>query len=108
MQDQFHETSPTGSIYATERNSCKIRSPEISSLYPRSGNLHQFVAGEQGAAILDVLLPPYDANDGRDCTFYSVKKIGNSCDDSYQCLLIPTEQPDNYQCVSGEYKDLCC
>jgi len=108
VKDQFYDTTPTGSIHAIQKNTCTIRSPEISLLYPRRGNLHKFAAGEQGAAILDVLLPPYDANDGRDCTFYRVGKIENICNDSKQCLLIPTEQPNDYQCVSGEYKDLCC
>lgn len=43
-------------------------------LFPYQGNLHEFYAGPHGAAVLDILLPPYDANHDRDCTFYDVRE----------------------------------
>ena len=38
---------------------------------PVEGNLHQFTAGPEGAAFLDVLTPPYDHPTERPCTYYN-------------------------------------
>lgn len=36
------------------------------------GNVHEFhAAGPGGCAILDLLTPPYESMDGRDCTYYT-------------------------------------
>lgn len=41
-----------------------------SVLYPTTGgNIHQFTAISP-CAVLDVLGPPYSAEDGRDCSYY--------------------------------------
>lgn len=101
-QERYPQTETSGSIYAIEKERSTLQSPDISILYPRRGNMHEFVAGDQGAAILDVLLPPYDVHDGRDCTFYRADKL----DQPNRCLLVPTEQPPDYQCISGRYKEL--
>lgn len=37
--------------------------------YPEEGNLHEFTALES-CAIFDVLLPPYNPQDGRHCQYY--------------------------------------
>jgi len=68
---------------------------EIGRLFPRKGNLHEFRAGEGGAAVLDVLMPPY-GND-RDCTYYA---IGGDC------VVEKVEQPSDFRCSGGRYKDL--
>jgi PCO_ADO len=52
-----------------------LHAPDCAVLYPYKGNLHQFVAGPYGAAVLDVLLPPYDVHDHRDCTFYEIRNL---------------------------------
>jgi hypothetical protein len=45
---------------------------DISLLFPkREGNLHEITAYEP-SAFFDVLTPPYDPSNGRDCTFYSL------------------------------------
>jgi PCO_ADO len=49
-----------------------LRAPDLAALFPHDGNLHQFVAGRHGAAVLDVLIPPYDEDNWRDCTYYEV------------------------------------
>jgi PCO_ADO len=105
----------------------RLVAPHCTVLYPREGNLHEFVAGPNGAAVLDVLLPPYDADGHRDCTFYEIEY----CDDDdvtpsstflgngdsvtasrthdsvfYPCWIVPTGQPENFHCISGQYRDL--
>ena len=45
---------------------------DIALLFPkREGNLHEITAHEP-SAFFDVLTPPYDPSNGRDCTFYSL------------------------------------
>lgn len=41
-------------------------------LTPRQDNLHQISAVEGPAAFLDILAPPYNADDGRDCHYYRI------------------------------------
>lgn len=48
-----------------------LEAPQCTALYPKEGNLHQFMAGPNGAAILDVLIPPYDLHH-RDCNYYEI------------------------------------
>ena len=55
-----------------------LRAPATTVLLPRQGNAHEFTAGPDGAAILDVLLPPYDFDHDRDCTFYRAEVDGAS------------------------------
>lgn len=77
-----------------------ISAPTVTCLYPHEGNCHAFVAGPNGAAVLDVLLPPYYADDDRDCTFYD----GSSADkQSSSCTLTPIDQPSDFHCIGGSY-----
>jgi hypothetical protein len=78
-----------------------LQAPDITMLYPVEGNLHEFVAGPYGAAVLDVLLPPYSGDDKRECTFYSLNEEpgGTYC-------IQPTGQPEDFHCLSGSYRDL--
>jgi len=92
--------------------------PQCTILYPFEGNLHEFVAGPDGAAILDVLLPPYDEGTDRDCTFYTIHEedddgdaAGADIDDGngekrQPCWIIPTGQPEDFHCISGRYNDM--
>lgn len=104
--------------------------PQCTVLYPHQGNLHEFVAGPNGAAVLDVLLPPYNADHHRDCTFYDVVEfdhldrnernditdhavtaatIKDGSDDDFvsrSCWIAPTERPDDFHCISGQYRSL--
>jgi plant cysteine oxidase len=112
-----------------------LRAPEVTCLYPFEGNLHEFVAGPQGAAVLDVLLPPYVADSERDCNFYDIvhdePNQGNGtapnlydqhhlslssesnrnfdCESGSRgigCWIVPTGQPENFHCISGRYRGL--
>jgi plant cysteine oxidase len=98
--------------------------PQCTVLYPREGNLHEFVAGPNGAAVLDVLLPPYDADHHRDCTFYEIEHCSSMEDENdptslgaaaveqvaasrvVPCWIIPTGRPENFHCISGQYREL--
>merc|ERR1712130_653910 len=57
---------------ASKKTSENLKAPSVTMLFPFEGNLHEFVAGPFGAAVLDVLLPPYE--DHRECTFYELKE----------------------------------
>jgi len=86
-----------GCACSTHENELRVfTSPEVTVLYPRKGNVHQFTAGEDGAAVLDVLVPPYD--DDRDCTFYGKDQESHRsewCEEDSKMLrsLRPIEQP---------------
>ncbi|DBA03727.1 TPA: hypothetical protein N0F65_004144 [Lagenidium giganteum] len=50
-----------------------MHGPFTTELLPDHGNIHQFIAdSEVGCAIFDILTPPYDPAEGRDCTYYRI------------------------------------
>ncbi len=57
-----------------------ISAPNVMCLYPREGNCHPFVTGPLGAAVLDVLFPPYNDGNDRGCTYY--ERGGNAEDNN--------------------------
>jgi hypothetical protein len=116
-----------------------IVAPDCTVLYPHVGNLHEFIAGPKGAAVLDVLLPPYDADHHRDCTFYDIvedddedgvaahvattaatrnggidKPVASTslpittddCYISHPCWILPINRPEDFHCLSGQYRTL--
>jgi hypothetical protein len=111
---------PKGSKTAFKNAIDYLQAPDVTVLYPYEGNLHEFVAGPHGAAVLDVLLPPYDNAQNRDCTFYNIQNLthnqnGNSHETRITpstfakkepCFIVPTGQPENFHCISGQYRDL--
>ena len=93
-------TSPLGVQFTSDgdgKKSACIKAPNVTALYPDEGNCHSFVAGPNGAAVLDVLIPPYDEDDHRDCTFYE------AIENEHGYCLIPIEQPNDFECLSGSY-----
>lgn len=107
---------PKGSKAAFKNEVDHLQAPDVTVLYPFEGNLHEFVAGPNGAAVLDVLLPPYDNAQNRDCTFYNIQNVtttptnGNKAVSAMEkkepCFIIPTGQPETFHCISGQYRDL--
>jgi hypothetical protein len=95
---------PSNAKPAFRRDTDHLEAPGVTMLFPYEGNLHEFTAGPNGAAVLDVLLPPYDGVT-RECTFYNVQDDQNS-DNPRSCWIIPTGQPEDYHCISGEYRQL--
>lgn len=49
-------------------------SGETRTLTPTKGNIHSFHADEW-TAVFDVLMPPYDAEEGRDCKYYETMPL---------------------------------
>ncbi|KAI1886924.1 hypothetical protein AGOR_G00200780 [Albula goreensis] len=79
-------------------------------LTPLKENLHQIDAVDGPAAFLDILAPPYDPDDGRDCHYYRVlqpvlenadKKSGQQEQEEMWLLEIP--QPDDFWCGGEPY-----
>jgi hypothetical protein len=100
---------PKGAKLAYRNQVDHLVAPDCTMLYPYEGNLHEFVAGPQGAAVLDVLLPPYDHDHHRDCTFYDIKECSKwkQADSSLEPVwIVPTGQPEDFHCISGSYEHL--
>ncbi|XP_059386508.1 2-aminoethanethiol dioxygenase-like [Carassius carassius] len=75
-------------------------------LTPVKDNLHEIDAVDGPAAFLDILAPPYDPDNGRDCHYYRVlqtagKKSEQSSGDETWLLEIP--QPDDFWCGGEPY-----
>lgn len=128
-KQQTIKNIPAGSKHARRMPPKMVSAPQVLSLFPLKGNMHEFCAGKNGAAVLDVLMPPYDDDDDRDCTFYREEDFNFDIDssnarisstssdggystndesttDSNLCLLVPVNQPRNFHCVGGRYGSL--
>lgn len=83
-------------------------------LSPQRDNLHQIDAVEGPAAFLDILSPPYDPEDGRDCHYYKVlqpvsaegtdsemKQQEQQGEEGMWLLEIP--QPEDFWCGGEPY-----
>lgn len=106
---------PEGARRAYKNAVSHLHAPAVGMLFPYKGNLHEFFAGPNGAAVLDILLPPYDVEHDRDCTFYDVKEDpaaaqrhqqAHTDDERTPCWIIPTSQPHDFHCLSGKYHKL--
>ena len=87
--------------------------PSTLRLLPSEGNLHEFVSGPSGCVVFDVLSPPYNAHEGRDCTYYRRRSSappelhelaaahGPSC-----MLLEAFVPPDREFCVISDSNDV--
>ena len=99
-QSSSSSRKPASNALQVHRNdNDSLVAPAVTMLFPYEGNLHEFVAGPEGAAVLDVLLPPCDSYGDRDCTFYDVHP--GPSDEA--CWIVPTGQPEDFHCLSGKY-----
>lgn len=90
-----------------------ITAPFTTELLPDHGNLHEFVAGDaMGCAIFDILTPPYEPDDGRDCTYYrfvgdarATDANSDDSDDDAEQPLVALEvfDPEDFVVVSEPY-----
>uniref|UniRef100_A0A8C5M495 2-aminoethanethiol dioxygenase n=1 Tax=Leptobrachium leishanense TaxID=445787 RepID=A0A8C5M495_9ANUR len=90
-------------------------------LSPHRDNLHQIIAVDGPAAFLDILAPPYDPDDGRDCHYYkmlqpvtSAEATGRPDGDgphqadasgqpNREVWLLEIPQPDDFWCGGEPY-----
>lgn len=74
-------------------------------LSPAKDNLHEIDAVDGPAAFLDILAPPYDPNDGRDCHYYKVlQTVGRKEQGSEdEVWLVEIPQPDDFWCGGEPY-----
>jgi len=92
----FSENLVEGSLRAVKHDT-SLMAPELSILYPYEGNVHEFTAGDYGAAVLDIIVPPYSDDDLRDCTFYKHEVIeGNTSNNASLCSLVPIAEPRGF------------
>jgi len=69
-------------------------------------NCHQFVAGSDGAAILDIIIPPYDDKFGRFCTYYHLidDSVGIKEDTApREVSLIVADPEPEFNCITLSY-----
>lgn len=73
-------------------------------LTPQWGNVHSFHTAEW-TAVFDVLVPPYDALQGRECHYYRLVKQweGETIKQGQHILLEETTCPDWYRTVPVQY-----
>lgn len=82
-----------------------------------SAVVQEFVAGDDGCAILDVLVPPYDPYHGRPCNYYKAVSVdtssrqqqpdpasGGSAGEEGVFRLVEVEEPEDLEVVNGEYE----
>ncbi|XP_026770462.1 2-aminoethanethiol (cysteamine) dioxygenase a [Pangasianodon hypophthalmus] len=76
-------------------------------LSPLRDNLHQIDALDGPAAFLDILAPPYDPDDGRDCHYYRVLRTASKNGDDKQgeetAWLLEIPQPEEFWCGGEPY-----
>ena len=71
-------------------------------LTPLKDNLHQIDAVDGHAAFIDILAPPYDPDDGRDCHYYKVLQTVSEQEQG-DIWLLKIPQPDHFWCGGEPY-----
>ena len=74
-------------------------------LAPHRDNLHRIDAVDGPTAFLDILAPPYDPDDGRDCHYYKVVPPGGEAGapQGSEVWLMDVPQPHDFWCGSEPY-----
>lgn len=69
-----------------------VRGPAMRSLGPTCNNLHSFTGGDvSGCAILDILTPPYDFENGRSCNYFRVQDLESASHHSLEFVTKSNE-----------------
>lgn len=79
-------------------------------LSPHRDNIHQIEAVDGPTAFLDILAPPYDPDDGRDCHYYKVLQPGSEGaaksaegPEQTEVWLMEIPQPSEFWCGGEPY-----
>ena len=72
-----------------------------AALFPSHNNVHEFRAGAGGTVVLDVIVPPYDEDSGRDCHYFEAAAIG---DGVFRLREVP--EPADFECLGAVYQGL--
>ncbi|XP_056464769.1 2-aminoethanethiol (cysteamine) dioxygenase b [Gadus chalcogrammus] len=72
-------------------------------LAPHRDNLHRIDAVDGPTAFLDILAPPYDPDDGRDCHYYKVVPGEAGAPQGSEVWLMDISQPHDFWCGSEPY-----
>ena len=102
---RHHHHLPAGTKLAYQTKAIdSLQAPDFAILFPYEGNLHEFVAGPTGAAVLDVLLPPYDVDGRRDCTFYEVRDCTSKEQAMLRTMLVAANERGGGGGEASQYK----
>lgn len=80
---------------------------EAELLTPAQGNYHEIIAKDGPAAFVDLLTPPYNENDNRDCHYYQVAGHSLTKIESEKLnltWLLETGKTDDFWCTSFPYQ----
>ncbi|XP_069756861.1 2-aminoethanethiol dioxygenase-like [Narcine bancroftii] len=93
------------------RRSCDVLSEADGPclLTPAQGNVHQIEARHGPAAFLDILAPPYDPSEGRDCHYFKVLQVSENAGGpgpgapQQPVWLLEVPQPADFWCGGEPY-----
>ena len=72
-----------------------------AALFPCVNNVHEFRAGDAGACVLDVIVPPYDEDAGRACHYFEAVSIRGGV-----FALREVPEPADFECLGAVYQGL--
>ncbi|CAI8006063.1 hypothetical protein GBAR_LOCUS4549 [Geodia barretti] len=64
-----------------------------------------FLSLREAVAFIDILAPPYNPKEGRDCNYY--EKMETKEDDKQNISLMPGPNPSWFSCVPLSYNGPC-
>ena len=103
VRGSLHVTSfDVGADGKARRSSSIMTSADgPAALFPSVNNVHEFRAGDGGAVVLDVIVPPYDEDAGRACHYFEAAAIG---DGVFRLREVP--EPADFECLGAVYNGL--
>uniref|UniRef100_A0A3P8UR43 2-aminoethanethiol (cysteamine) dioxygenase b n=1 Tax=Cynoglossus semilaevis TaxID=244447 RepID=A0A3P8UR43_CYNSE len=106
-------TGTAGSMRRSVLRSCAEYTEDSDAcvLAPDRDNLHQIDAVDGPTAFMDILAPPYDPDQGRDCHYYRVLADGGAAGpgpglglkQQQEVWLMEISQPPNFWCGGEPY-----
>ena len=86
---------------ARRSSSIMTSADEPAALFPCVNNVHEFRAGDGGACVLDVIVPPYDEDAGRACHYFEAVSLRGGV---FELREIP--EPADFECLGAVYQGL--